>query len=419
MDDIRTENAGFRAFGIDPRLLAVMEKAGFTVPTDIQAKAIAPGLEGKDIVGIAQTGTGKTLAFAVPMLERLLRASGKYGLVVVPTRELAMQVEETFMQVGGPLGLVTALIIGGAPMGRQISALRRGPHVVIGTPGRINDHLEHRTIDLSRVAALVLDEADRMLDIGFLPQLRRILQSTPADRQTMLFSATMPDDIYALANAHMRQPLRIEIARPGTVADNVSQEFFIASREEKRALLARILTEHEGSALVFCRTKYGAQNLRNLIASWGHAACELHSNRSLGQRKQALDRFKSGACRVLVATDIAARGIDVSDIALVVNYDLPEQAEDYVHRIGRTARAGKAGKAISFAMPTERRKLHAIERLIRVAIAISRMPAEPNGERTAPEPLGAERPAPAANRFRRRSFSGHGGRGHRGFRRFK
>ena len=371
------EQTDFYGLGIAPNILTVLDKTGFKVPTPIQAKAIPAGLEGKDVMGLAQTGTGKTLAFGIPMIQACL--NGAQGVVILPTRELALQVEETFIKVGGPLGIKTALLIGGASMDRQLQQLRKGPSVVIGTPGRIIDHLEQKTISLKNVSILVLDEADRMLDMGFAPQLKRILaQVPPADkRQTMLFSATMPNDIVAMANSYMKLPLRIEVAPPGTAAAKATQELFFVSKNDKPRLLERLLGEYRGSVLVFTRTKFGAKRIAALVRHLGHTAAELHSNRSLNQRREALEGFRNGRYRVLVATDIAARGIDVKGIELVINFDLPSVAEDYVHRIGRTARAGAAGHAISFAMPEERRDVQDIERVLRKALPQSRLPELP------------------------------------------
>jgi ATP-dependent RNA helicase RhlE len=375
------QNEGFYGLGIAPNILTVLEKAGFKVPTPIQAKAIPAGLEGKDVMGLAQTGTGKTLAFGIPMIQACL--SGAQGLIILPTRELALQVEETFIKVGGPLGIKTALLIGGASMDRQLQQLRKGPTVVIGTPGRIIDHLEQKTISLKNVGILVLDEADRMLDMGFAPQLKRILmQVPPADkRQTMLFSATMPNDIVSLAHSYMKLPIRIEIAPPGTASAKITQEVFFITKDDKSRLLERVLNEYRGAVLVFTRTKFGAKRVASLARHLGHTAAEIHSNRSLNQRREALEGFKNGRYRVLVATDIAARGIDVKGIELVVNYDLPSNPEDYVHRIGRTARAGAAGHAISFAMPQERRDVQDIERVMRAALPQSKLPELPPARR--------------------------------------
>ena len=375
MENTQEGGVIFENLGISSEILEVLKKLHYTTPTLIQQKAILPSIEGKDVVGIAQTGTGKTLAFAVPMLQRLMEMKGKIGLVVVPTRELAAQVEETFIKVGGPLGVRTALLIGGAAMGPQLGSIRRGPHVIIGTPGRINDHLSQGTFKGDTVAILVLDEADHMFDMGFLPQIKDIISTLPSERQTLLFSATMPQEIFTLASRHMQTPLRIEIARAGTIADRMDQEIFVVTKDQKNRLLEHLLMEYKGPVLIFCRTKHGAKKLCANIRVMGHGSSEIHSNRSLGQRREALDSFKSGAKRVLVATDIAARGIDVTGIELVVNYDLPEQAEDYVHRIGRTGRAGLAGKAVSLVTADQYYKVKIIERLIRMPIAVSKLPA--------------------------------------------
>lgn len=367
--------SGFYNLGIAPNILGVLDKLGFKIPTPIQEKSIPPGIEGKDMIGIAQTGTGKTLAFGIPMVQAALR--GKQGLVVLPTRELALQVNEVFHKIGVSLGIRTALLIGGESIGGQIQALRRNPQVVIGTPGRIIDHLEQRTVSLKSIATLVLDEADRMLDMGFAPQLKRILACVPRDRQTMLFSATMPKDIIAIAQASMKLPLRVEIAPSGTTVEKVTQELFVVDRYDKPRLLEKILNEYRGPVLVFSRTKFGARRISASIRAMSHTSAELHSNRSLGQRKEALQGFKNGKYRVLVATDIAARGIDVKGIELVLNYDLPQSPEDYVHRIGRTARAGGAGHAISFATPDQRGDVRGIERLIRTTLPLSKLPELP------------------------------------------
>jgi ATP-dependent RNA helicase RhlE len=353
----------FDNLGINPKFLAMINRAGFTTPTPIQQQSIPVTVEGQDVLGIAQTGTGKTLAFGIPMIQRLVQHKG-LGLVVLPTRELAVQVQHSLERIGRELGLKTALLIGGEAMGKQLQQLRRSPHIIIATPGRLIDHLEQKTAKLGEVKVLVLDEADRMLDMGFAPQLKRILQEVPKERQTMLFSATMPDAIVSIAKAFMKLPVRVEVARPGTAASNITQEVIFVPKNDKPVVLKQLLTEEQGSVLVFTRTKFGAKKVAKLVRDWGIPSSELHSNRTLSQRLASLQGFKTNKFRVLVATDIAARGIDAAGIALVINFDLPAVAEDYVHRIGRTGRAGRSGKAISLAAPDQRRDVKDIERLI-------------------------------------------------------
>ncbi|MDP2599025.1 MAG: DEAD/DEAH box helicase [Candidatus Liptonbacteria bacterium] len=368
------QQSGFYDLGIAPNILGVLDKLNFKIPTPIQEKSIPPALEGKDLMGIAQTGMGTTLAFGVPMIQAAL--SGRQGLVVLPTRELALQVNEVFHKVGFPLGVRTAVLIGGESIGRQIQALRRNPQIVIGTPGRIIDHLEQKTVSLGSVSILVLDEADRMLDMGFAPQLKRILQALPHDRQTMLFSATMPNDIVSIARAYMKFPLRVEVAPAGTLAEKITQELFFVQKQDKVRLLEKILTEYRGSVLIFSRMKFGAKRIASHIRALGYTAAEIHSNRSLNQRKEALEGFRNGTYKILVATDIAARGIDVKGIELVLNYDLPQSPEDYVHRIGRTGRMGGVGHAISFATPDQKTDIRDIERLIKVTLPLRALPSD-------------------------------------------
>lgn len=397
----------FYGLGIAPNILAILDRFKLIEPTPIQEQSIPAAIEGKDLIGVAQTGTGKTLAFGIPMIQAAL--AGKRGLVVLPTRELALQVHAVFQKIGDPLGLRAAVLIGGEPIGRQIASLRRNPQIVVGTPGRIIDHLEQQTISLGGVKTLVLDEADRMLDMGFAPQLRRILQAVPRQRQTMLFSATMPDDIVAIASAYMKLPVRIEIAPPGTAAATVSHELFFVQRPDKIRLLEKILLQYRGSVLVFSRTKFGAKKIAAHLRRIGHAAAEIHANRTLGQRREALDGFRNGRYRILAATDIAARGIDVQGIELVVNFDLPDDPGAYVHRIGRTGRAGGVGHAISFATPDQYSDVRAIERLIRTTLPRSPLPAD-----LPPAPMFQPRPVQAgpqpSRKPRPRSFGG-GGRG--------
>ncbi len=366
----------FSDLGLSGKMLSILERQNFSVPTPIQHKCIPLALEGRDIVGIAQTGTGKTLAFGLPMIERLAKCRGQ-ALILMPTRELALQVDEVLQKIGRPIGLKTAVVIGGASSNQQMQMLRRNPHVVVSTPGRLIDHLQQKNYSLKHVKIIILDEADRMLDIGFAPQLKRILSVAPTERQTMLFSATMPGAIAEIAAGHMKTPTRIEVAPSGTPAENIDQKIFITSKEQKMQLLDKLLTDNRGTALIFARTKFGAKKITANLNAMRYSAAEIHSNRSLAQRKAALGGFKSGEYRVLVATDIAARGIDVSDIAMVINFDLPDNPEDYVHRIGRTGRAGNSGQAISFATPEEKFDIRQIERLIRRAIPVIGMPVLP------------------------------------------
>ena len=369
----------FDGLGIAPRILEILDRLRFTTPTPIQSQSIPTALGGKDIMGIAQTGTGKTLAFGIPMIQRLA-ASGGNGLIILPTRELALQVDEAISKIGRGLNIKTTVLIGGQNMNRQIGLLRRKPDIIIVTPGRIVDHLKRKTINLSKVSILVLDEADRMLDMGFAPQIKKILSSVPKERQTMLFSATMPPNIIQIAKTYMKLPVRIEVAPSGSAAANVTHEIFIVKRESKLALLKTVIKEYKGSTLIFSRTKFGAKKITHALRKIGYTASEIHSDRSLGQRLKALAGFKKGLYQFLVATDIAARGIDVTNIELIINFDLPESAEDYVHRIGRTGRAGHSGHAISFATPNQKYDLKLIERLIRKQLPISKLPDLPKTE---------------------------------------
>lgn len=346
----------------------------FQTPTPIQQKAIPLALEGQDVIGIAQTGTGKTLAFGVPMLQRLAQRKGR-GLILVPTRELAAQVYQSLHRVDPKIGF--AVLIGGDSMHKQIQQLSRHPRILIATPGRLIDLMEQRYVTLNDVAILVLDEADRMLDMGFAPQIQIILRNVPKERQTMLFSATMPPPIMAIASAHMKLPIHVEIAKSGTVAEKITQELFIVKKESKKQLLGKILTQYHGSVLLFARTKIGARKIARFLRDTKQSAAEIHADRTLAQRREALEGFRSGKYRVLVATDIASRGIDVSGIELVINYDLPDEAENYVHRIGRTGRAGHPGHAISFATPEQGKDVRAIETLMRTALPISEHPEMP------------------------------------------
>ncbi len=340
------QKPSFSTLGLSPKLLEKLTKLGFTTPTPIQAKAIPVALEGKDIIGIAQTGTGKTFAFSLPMMQTIAREK-KIGLVLLPTRELALQVEEEIVKVGGSLGVKTAVLIGGASMYLQTQKLRARPHIIIATPGRLIDHLEQKNVSLTGLGVLVLDEADRMLDMGFAPQINRILENAPTERQTLLFSATMPPEILTMTKKYMKTPERIEIERAGTAGASITQSGYAVEKQDKAKLLHHVLKTTEGTTLVFTRTKHGARKLSDVLNQIGHRSAEIHSNRSLAQRKEALAGFKSGKYRTLIATDIASRGLDITGVSHVINFDLPETYEDYVHRIGRTGRAGARGIALT------------------------------------------------------------------------
>ena len=392
----------FCDLGIGENFLSILTKNGFNNPTPIQHQVIPGALTGKDVIGIAQTGTGKTLAFGIPMIQQIAKHKGQ-GLILVPTRELAIQVKDSLSVIGNPLGLRSAIVIGGVPKNPQIRAIRQNPHMIIATPGRLVDLMNEGVVKLDRIKNITLDEADRMLDVGFLPQIKRILQTIPKDRQTMLFSATMPSSISSLASAFMKMPIRIEIAPQGTSAENVEQEVFFIEKASKMQLLDTLLQQYsKDTVLIFSRTKHGAKRIARDIRFMGHTACEIHSNRTQGQRQAALSGFTSGKIRIMVATDIAARGIDVKDISLVINFDLPDNSEDYVHRIGRTGRAGRSGKAISFAASSQRTDIMKIERLIRKTLPILSLPA-----------LAPERPKPIREPFTefrgRRPFSANRG----------
>ncbi|HSB21286.1 MAG TPA: DEAD/DEAH box helicase [Anaeromyxobacteraceae bacterium] len=366
----------FRDLKLSEKSLQALARAGFEQPTPIQAQAIPPALAGRDVIGTAATGTGKTAAFLLPIIERLAGTTGTRALVLAPTRELALQIGEELERFGKARHVRGAVVIGGVGMGQQSQAFRDRREVIVATPGRLVDHLQGGTARLDQVEVLVLDEADRMLDMGFRPQLTRILQRLPRPRQTLLFSATMGAEVAEFAAAHLTDPVRVEVARSGTTAARAEQRVFLCSQEEKLALLLALLADDELSTLVFTRTKRRADRVAKGVGRAGHKVARIHADRSQGQRRQALDGFKDGSYRVLVATDIAARGIDVAEIGHVVNFDLPHVAEDYVHRVGRTARMEASGQASAFCAPEETALLRAIEKLTRAALPRAEVPRE-------------------------------------------
>jgi len=361
----------FRSLGLEANILKAVQEAGYTEPTPIQAAAIPPILAGQDLIGIAQTGTGKTAAFTLPMLTRLAAVigdgsqRGTRALVLAPTRELAVQIAENVRAYGRHLPLRVATVFGGVGEQPQINALRAGTHLIIACPGRLLDLMGRRCADFSRLQYLVLDEADRMLDMGFLPDIRRIVRSLPQKRQTLLFSATLSKEIESLTHEFQHTPKLVQIGRRSNPAETVTQLVYEVPKHLKPALLVHLLADPGmNMVLVFSRMKHGADRIARNLEQKGIRTATLHSNRSQNQRLKALQDFKSGHVRVLVATDIAARGIDVDGISHVVNYDFPMHSEDYVHRIGRTGRAHAVGDAISFVTPEDRDELRALERFI-------------------------------------------------------
>ncbi len=393
----------FDSLGIAPNLLAQIDRLKFCAPTPIQSKAIPVAMSGKDMIGIAQTGTGKTLAFGIPLIQRLEALPPEtQGLILLPTRELAEQVSVSLKKLLPSLTL--ALVIGGASARHQIAILRRHPKIIIATPGRLIDLMQSGIVTLQNIAILILDEADRMFDMGFAPQINKIIVATPVKKQVLLFSATMPPEIARLATKYMQLPLRVEVAPAGTTSELVEQEIFVVSQKTRPQLLEKILGEYCGTVLIFTRTKHGARKLAIIIRNMGYTAAEIHSNRSLGQRRNALAGFKSGKYRILVATDIAARGIDVIGIELVINYDLPENPDDYIHRIGRTGRASRVGKAISMATPNQAKKINAIERAIRTRLPITKTPTDLPSSRTAPPRLSSTNRTRSSFRNRPQKF---------------
>jgi ATP-dependent RNA helicase RhlE len=367
----------FESLGLATPLLRALTTAGYTEPTPIQSQAIPHALAGRDVQGIAQTGTGKTAAFALPILQRLLAdrkrapARGCRVLVLSPTRELASQIAESFVAYARGTGIRVAVMFGGTPKGRQARAIAGGIDVLVACPGRLLDHMGDGAVRLDAVEVLVLDEADHMLDLGFVIPIRRIVAHIPAQRQTMFFSATMPPEISKLAGAMLRDPVHVAVTPVATTVDKVDQRVIFVDTARKRQVLADLLRDDDMSrTLVFTRTKHGADRVTEHLERAGQAVAAIHGNKSQGQRERALAAFKAGHVRVLVATDIAARGIDVDGVTHVVNFDLPNVPEAYVHRIGRTARAGRAGVAISFCDASERPHLRGIEKLIRTRLPV-------------------------------------------------
>jgi ATP-dependent RNA helicase RhlE len=380
----------FRDLNLIPSILSAVEAEGYDKPTPVQAACIPSILEGRDVLGCAQTGTGKTAAFALPMLQNLSAnrpANGRpiRALVLTPTRELALQIAESFAVYGKNLDLRMAVIFGGVGDGPQKAKLRAGVDILIATPGRLMDLLGQRSLTLGQIEIFTLDEADRMLDMGFINDVRKVCQLLPAKRQTLLFSATMPQEISKLAHGLLRNPVKVEVTPVATTAEKIEQSVYMVTKDNKSALLRHILADEAVSrVLVFTRTKHGADRLKKNLEQFGIPSEAIHGNKSQNARVRSLSNFKDGSTRVLVATDLAARGIDVDEITHVVNYDLPHEPETYVHRIGRTARAGHSGISFSFCGPDDRGNLVGIERLIRQRIRVTPIP--PDSELKTPVP---------------------------------
>ena len=367
----------FSEFNISEALKKRIASLNFVTPTPVQAGAIPPALEGRDVLATAQTGTGKTLSFIVPILEKLAKTESRSAtaLILLPTRELAMQVETHFRNLNTNPANNVALVCGGMAEGPQLQLIRRGARLIVATPGRLEDYLKRKLVKLDQVQILVLDEVDRMLDMGFKPAIQRIAAALPQARQTLCYSATLDANIREVVREYLKDPARIEIGSVLKPSENVELQTFEVEQDKKHELLEHLLESGEGSFLVFVRTKHGADSVANRLVRAGHSATQIHGDRSQAQRNQALKSFSEGRHRILVATDVAARGIDVKHVAHVVNYDIPKVAEDFVHRIGRTGRASSKGIASTFASASERSDLRKIERSLSISMKRFRVTA--------------------------------------------
>jgi len=401
----------FEDLGVPQNLLSKLSAQGITEPTPIQHQAIPKALEGRDILGLAQTGTGKTAAFVLPLLARVLKIGGKrekksvQSLILAPTRELASQIETTVKSFIEGSHLRVRLVVGGVSIAGQIKRLSKGSDILVATPGRLIDLIDRNALQLGDTKFLVLDEADQMLDLGFIHSLRKIAELLPVERQTMLFSATMPKKMSELAENFLREPIRVEAAPSGKVADKIAQTIHFVSKQDKNKLLTDLLAHHKGElSIVFSRTKHGAEKLLKVIINSGFSAVSIHGNKSQGQRQRALKAFRTGENKVLVATDVAARGLDIPLVKHVYNFDLPNVAENYVHRIGRTARAGSDGCAIAFCSSEEISELRAIQKVLGASIPVaSGKPwVDFGGEIGASKKLKPR----SKNRWNRKKFSG-------------
>lgn len=364
----------FNDFSLSPLLKENLQRANFTTPTPIQAGSIPPALEGKDVLGTAQTGTGKTLAFLVPIINKLLplQPQGVEALVLLPTRELAMQVFDTLLKVSRGSRMFTVLVVGGLSERKQLDLIKQGARVIIATPGRLDDYVKRHLVNLSRVKILVLDEADRMVDMGFLPQMKKIMNALPKERQTMCFCATLDRSVAHLVHDYLQQPIRVQIGSIDKPAQGVDLQVYEVPPQQKLSLLVHVLKTYEGTCLIFARTKYGAEKLGRTLIKEGFHTGIIHGGRSQAQRNTALEGFKSGRHRVLVATDVASRGIHVSGIKHVINFDLPQTPQDFIHRVGRTGRVQEKGLASTFVTPQDRYQMRDIESLL--GMRLKRLP---------------------------------------------
>ncbi|MGJ8546704.1 MAG: DEAD/DEAH box helicase [Sulfitobacter sp.] len=368
----------FDMMGLPASLVKRLAEMGLKDPTPIQKQAIPHGMNGRDVMGLAQTGTGKTAAFGIPLVAQMLEIQGRpkprhvRGLVLAPTRELASQIAVNLRGFAENTPIKVQMVVGGQSINPQINRLERGVDLLVATPGRLLDLMDRRAVKLDETVFLVLDEADQMLDMGFIHDLRKISSVIPKERQTMLFSATMPKLMNEIANTYLRSPIRVEVSPPGKAADKITQEVHFIAKAEKTNLLMELLAKHKGErALVFGRTKHGSEKLMKTLVKAGFDAASIHGNKSQGQRDRAIDGFKSGSITVLVATDVAARGLDIPDVKHVYNYELPNVPDNYVHRIGRTARAGKDGAAVAFCAPDEMGELKDIQKTMGIAIPVA------------------------------------------------
>ena len=381
----------FSSLGLTPEVLSTVEKIGFLHPTPIQAAVIPTALTGKDVIGLAQTGSGKTAAFVLPLAEKLVHGKGVRGLIMAPTREIALQTKAFLDIFGKHHELSTACLIGGVRMKPQLDALKQKPDIVVATPGRLLDHVQRRSVSLDAIEVLVLDEADHMLDLGFLPQIREVLKRVPRDRQTLMFSATMPDSIEMIARDFMREPMRVDIMPEGGAAEGITHRLYVVKEEDKRNCLIALLNEELGSTLVFTRRKIDAEWLYSVLERKGHPVARIHADQSQNKRVSALKTFREGQHRILVATDIAGRGIDIPGIEHVINFDIPENVEDYVHRAGRTARGRAEGIVATIATWQDLPMVRKIEETLGEKIPRCTVPGVEPWEEMEKKPVSRER----------------------------